>query len=151
MLVGDAYNPSTVKISPDTSLSDAAKLFSETRASDIMVVDGDGSLVGVASEGDLIRAVIPDQHEIVESDLPLLAGFEMMEEKGREIRGLTVEDIMIPEPVTVTEEDALIKAAQIMIAKTIRRLPVVKDGKLIGNLSRADICKAVLDEGLDEL
>ena len=150
MLVGDAYNPNTIKISLNATLGDAAELFSRTRASDIMVVDEEGCLLGVASEGDLMRAVVPDQQEIIESDLPLLAGFEMMEEKGREVRELKVGDIMIPEPVTVTEEDALIKAAQIMVARMIRRLPVVRDGKLVGSLSRADICKAVLDEGLDE-
>lgn len=151
MLVGDAYNPDTIKIAVNAGLGDAAELFSRTRASDIMVVDEEGYLVGVASEGDLIRAVMPDKDEIIESDLPLLTGFEIMEEKGREIRELTVKDIMVPKPITVTEGDALISAAQIMLTRMIRRLPVVKNGKLIGSLSRADVCKAVLDEDLEEL
>ncbi|MBU4178659.1 MAG: CBS domain-containing protein [Actinobacteria bacterium] len=151
MLVGDAYNPNTMKISMYASLSDITELLSRTGASDIMVVDKEGYLVGVASEGDLIRAVIPEPDEIVKSDLPLLTGFEIMEEKGREIRELMVKDIMVPTPITVTEEDALISAAQIMLTRMIRRLPVVKNGKLIGSLSRADVCKAVLGENLEEL
>lgn len=149
MLVGDAYNPNTVKIAVTADLGEASELFSKTRISDVMVVDEEGYLVGVVSEGDLMRAVMPDRDEIIESDLPLLTGFEIMEEKGQEIREITVEDIMIPMPITVVEEDALIKAAQIMLAKMIRRLPVVKDGRLIGCLSRADICRAVLDEGIE--
>ena len=73
-----------------------------------MVVDKEDHLVGVASEGNLIRSVIPEPAEIVNSDLPLLTGFEIMEEKGREVRKLTVEDIMVPKPITVTEEDPLL-------------------------------------------
>lgn len=151
MLVRDAYNSNTVKIKAGSTLQDVAELFAETRASDIMVVGNDDVLVGVASEGDLVREVLPGHDEILDSDLPLLAGFEMMEEKGQKLRNIKVEDIMVADPLTVREEDALIKAAQIMMSKMIRRLPVVRQGKLVGSLSRADICRAVLAENIDEL
>lgn len=146
MQVAEAYNPKMIKIKCGASLKEVAELLVETRASDIMVVDEDGMLMGVASEGDLIRAVIPKTEEIISSDVPLLAGLEMIEEKGREVSRLKVEDIMIESPIAITEEDPLIKAAQIMLSKMIRRLPVVKEGRLIGSISRADICNAVLSE-----
>lgn len=150
MRVADAYNPRPIKIRSDSSLREAAELLAKTQVSDIMVVDSGEMLVGVLSEGDLIRAVIPEQGEVIESDMPLLAGFELMEEKGKEIREVKVADIMVPQPEAVTVEDPILKAAQLMISMMTGRLPVLEDGRLVGSLSRADVCRAVLAEEPEE-
>lgn len=149
MRVADAYNERTAKIMSDATLQDAAELLATTVSSDLMVVDWDDNLVGVLSEGDLIRAVMPSQAEVLQGDVPLLSSLELMAEKGSDIRDLRVQDIMVNDPITVSPEDPLLKAAQIMTSKMIRRLPVVDEGKLVGSLSRADICLQVLREQSD--
>lgn len=146
MRVADAFNEKTAKIGSDATLRDAAELLADTRSSDLMVVDEDETLLGVVSEGDLVRAVMPSRDEILEGDVPLLLSLDLIEEKGSSIKDLSVVDIMIEEPITVSPEDPLLKAARIMTSKMLRRLPVVDGGRLIGSLSRADICLHVMGE-----
>lgn len=146
MRVIDVLNEKTAKIKGDASLREAAELLATTLSSDLMVVDENDLLLGVLSEGDLVRAVMPTEEEVLEGDFPLLQSLELIEEKGVNVGRLSVKDVMIEAPVTVSPEDPLLKAAQIMTSKMIRRLPVVDDGKLVGSLSRADICLHVLKE-----
>jgi CBS domain-containing protein len=146
MRVADAFNERTAKIRSSATLREAAELLATTQSSDLMVVDDNDNLLGVASEGDLVRAIIPSREEVLEGDLPLLSSLELIGERGSSIKDLSVSDIMITEPITVSLEDPLLKAAQIMAAKMLRRLPVVDDGKLVGSISRADICHHVLRE-----
>jgi len=146
MRVADVYDRKPIKVKSDASLREAAELMASTHASDLMVVDEKGALVGMVSEGDLLRAVIPERGDVIDSDVPLLAGLEMMEAKGREVRDLKVADIMDSTPDTVSIEDPLLKAAQMMMFRMIRRLPVMSEGRLVGSLSRSELCRAVLAE-----
>lgn len=149
MRVADAYSEKTAKARANATLREAAELLSDTRSSDLMVVADDETLLGVVSEGDLIRAVMPSREEVLSDEVPLLQILDLIEEKRSSIKDICVTDIMTENPITVTPEDPLLKAAQIMTSKMIHRLPVVVGGKLIGSLSRADICLHVMREHTD--
>lgn len=95
-----------------------------------MVIDTEGNFVGVASEGDLIRAVMPDLDEVVAAGGSLTVVFRIF--------------LSITNPITVHPSDELLKAATVMTTKMIRRLPVVANGKFLGTVSRADICWVLL-------
>ncbi|MBU1672004.1 MAG: CBS domain-containing protein [Actinobacteria bacterium] len=149
MRVADAFNEKVAKLASAATLCDAAELLSATQSSELMVVDGDDNLLGVVSEGDLVRAVMPSRDEVLEGDLPLLSSLELIAEKGSSIKDRRVTEIMITDPITMSPEDPLLKAAQIMDSRKIRRLPVVDAGRLVGTLSRADICLHVIREQAD--
>ena len=67
MLIREIMNHNSITIPHDSSLKDAAKIVSETQSSDLMVVSDDGDFIGVLSEGDLIRVVLPKFDEIMKS------------------------------------------------------------------------------------
>ena len=70
------------------------------------------------------------------------SGF-LFSEKSSKLAGDSIDDHMIKDAVTLSPDKPLIKAATTMSLKKMRRLSVVKDGKLVGIISRGDICKAM--------
>ena len=144
MKIKDVMNPSFAKIDPGATLREAARQFSTTQASDLMVVDGSGAFAGVLSEGDLIRAALPRYEEILRDGGSMSDALEMFVDRGRELADEPILPHVIKDAITVSPDDPLLKAASTMANKQIRRLPVVGGGKLLGTVSRADICRAVL-------
>ena len=135
---------SPVQIGPDSSLRDAAEILAASEASDLMVATHDGMLVGVLSEGDLIRAVLPDVDEILGAGGSLHDALRAFVEKGASLAGRQITPYLITEPIVLRPEDHIAEAATILIDRMIRRLPVVESGRLVGTISRSDVCRAVL-------
>jgi CBS domain-containing protein len=100
--------------------------------------------VGVLSEGDILRAALPDFDEIVEEGGTLLDAYQVFLRKGRALSEKPIAPLIIREPITLNPDDHVAKAAAVLIGKQIRRLPVVRDGRLLGTVSRANICEAVV-------
>lgn len=144
MKIGDVMNPRAVRILKDATLKEAAKLVSESQVSDLMVVDDQGKFAGVLSEGDIIRAALPGYDELMRDGTSLGGAWKVFLEKGKEIRDSKIERLVIKSPVTFSSGEELLKAASTMINKQIRVLPVVDDGRLVGTISRGDLCLAVL-------
>jgi CBS domain-containing protein len=144
MKISDVMSATYARIAPGASLRDAAREFSATMASDLMVVDPNGSFMGVLSEGDLIRAALPRYEEILRDGGSLSDAFEMFIDRGQELALKPIDPHVIKDALTVSPDDPLLKAASTMTMKQIRRLPVVRGGQLLGTISRADICRAVL-------
>ena len=129
---------------PDARLSEAAHLLASTEASDIMVADDEGILVGVLSEGDIIRAVLPDVEEIRSAGGSVHDALRAFERKASTLAGATITRLVITNPLTIAPDDHLAAVAAVMIANQIRRLPVVEDGRLVGTVSRSDVCRVLL-------
>jgi CBS domain-containing protein len=132
------------RIAPSTNMQLAAELLVLTQASDLAVVDAEGRFIGVLSEGDLLRAVMPDFEELVARGGSLREAFEVFLKAGRHIADQPIERLVIRESIVVAPSDDLLKAATVMASMQIRRLPVVEDQKLVGSVARADICWALL-------
>lgn len=143
MKIGDVMNTRAVRIDAGATFAEAARLVSESQVSDLMVVDGDGRFVGVLSEGDLIRATLPGYDELLRDGPSLGGAWKVFLEKGQELAGAPIEKIAIAAPITFRSTEDLIKAASTMINKQIRVLPVVDEGKLVGTISRGDLCHAI--------
>lgn len=135
-------NPVTVR--PETPIGDAVSLFVEKRISGLPVLDPADRLVGILTEGDLLRRVEtgterePHWLEILFS-YPRLAG-EYVHTHGR-----TVADVMTRNVASVTAETPLPVIVRLMEDRHIRRVPVLDrpDGALIGIISRADLVRAL--------
>lgn len=134
----------TARIRPDSHLHHAAEIVALSGASDLMVVDYDGSFMGVLSEGDILRAALPDIDEILGQGGSLDDAFRVFLQKGTALSERPIMPLVIQDPIVLGPEDHVAQATVILVDKMIRRLPVVENGKLVGTVSRADVCRAVV-------
>jgi CBS domain-containing protein len=142
---GDLMTRDVVAVHPDTPLLDAVKLMATRKISGVPVVDDDGTIVGMMSEGDLVR-----WHEgYTERQarwLDMLAdGFELAPAflEGIREQKRKVKNVMTRGAVTVTEEMPAREVAHLMYEKNIKRVPVLRDGKLVGIVARSDLVRAL--------
>jgi CBS domain-containing protein len=148
MRIGDIMDRRAARISIDAPLSLAAELLVLSRASDLVVVDENGHYVGVLAEGDLLRTIMPDFEGLMESGASLQQAYAIFLQSGREYADQPIRRLVIKKSITVAPDDELLKAATVMVTKQIRRLAVVDGERLVGTVSRADICWALLSEGV---
>lgn len=145
LLICHIVNKNSFTIDIQETIGNAALLITRSQASDIMVIDKEKNFIGVLSEGDLIRAVIPNFNELVNSaDGTLAKAYDIFLQSGKKIANQSIEKFVIRDAITLSLNDELLKAAVVMVSKQIRRLPVVSKNKFIGTVSRADICQAIL-------
>jgi CBS domain-containing protein len=144
MRVSDVMNIKVAVISVDATMRLAAELLTLTQAADLIVVDAERNFLGVVSEGDLIRALLPDFNEVVKAGGSLDAATQMFLDNGRNLEHESIKRLIIFNPITVTPDEDLLKVSTVMMEKMIRRLPVVERGRFVGSISRADICWALL-------
>jgi CBS domain-containing protein len=142
---GDLMTRDVAVVHPETSLLEAVKLMAHRRISGMPVVDGAGAIVGVISEGDLVR-----WHEgYTERQarwLDMLAeGFDLAAAflAGIQEQHRKVKSVMSSNVTTVTEEMPARDVASLMCAKNIKRVPVVRDGRLVGIVARSDLIRAL--------
>jgi len=132
-----------ITVGPDSSIVDAAKLMLEHHISGLPVLDKSGKLVGIVSEGDFLRRSEIGTQRRRPSWLQFFVG------PGREAKefvhqsGRKVEEIMVREPVTVTEDTQLEELVSLMEKHDIKRLPVMRDDQLVGIVTRANLLQAV--------
>lgn len=144
MYVKGIMDTHMARIREDSNLHVAAEIVALSGVSDLMVVTDNGSFVGVLSEGDILRAALPDIDEIVEEGGTLESAYQVFLRRGADLSNRPIAPLIIREPITLQPEDHVAKATAILISKQIRLLPVVKDGRLLGTVSRANICEAVV-------
>ena len=144
MQVQDIMSFNAVRILTGSTMAEAAELAAISNASGLFVVDGENNFIGVLSEGDMMKATLPEMSEVMDGGGDLRDAYDIFSEKGRKLGPEPIDAHLISDPVTLKPEDPLLKAATTMAVNKMRRLPVVKNGKLVGTVSRGDICKAVL-------
>jgi CBS domain-containing protein len=148
MQVREIMDAKVARIGVSTTFQEAADLLVLTHASDLIVVDPDGGFVGVVSEGDLLRALIPDYQEVAAGGGSMQDAHRIFAEHGRDLAAQPITRLVIRHPITVSPDDELLAVAAIMIEKMIRRLPVVDGQRFLGTIARADIAWAVLSKGI---
>jgi CBS domain-containing protein len=144
LLVKDVMTPRPVRIRYNTNLHQAAETVAMSGMSDLMVVDENNNFVGVVSEGDILRKALPDIDEVLVEGGSLDTAFGIFINKGRNLAQLPLAPLIIHDPIVVDPDDHVAKATVVLIQKQIRLLPVVRDGQLVGTISRSDICRAVV-------
>jgi CBS domain-containing protein len=144
VLIRDIMNINATRVRAGSTIRAAVDVLASTSASDLAVIDDDGRLLGVLSEGDLVRAVLPKMSDLIDRGLTMQDSYDVFEEKGHELADQAIESLVIHNPIVLSPQDNVQKAAALMSSQNIRRLPVVEHGKLVGTVSRADICRAVV-------
>jgi CBS domain-containing protein len=152
MQAKDIMTHQVIMASPDSTLKEIASLFAKHSISAVPVCDSSGKIIGIVSERDLLR---PFEKTIAQrrdwwisvlaegTDLaPQFAAFI-----GRDQHRAT---LLMTAPVeTVTEDTELAELAEIMSRKDIKRLPVVREDRVVGIVSRADLVRAIARSNLD--
>ncbi len=132
-----------ISVGTETSILDAARLMVDHHISGLPVVDAAGRLVGIVSESDFLRrSEIGTQRRRAPWLRFLLGSGEAADDFVHE-RGRKVGEIMSYDPVTVAEETPLPDLVELMEKKRIKRLPVLRDGQLVGIVTRSDLLRAV--------
>jgi CBS domain-containing protein len=144
MTVDAAMTPHPVCVRRHAAMHEAAEIVAFSQATELMVVDDDGTFVGVLSALDILRAAMPDVDEIVAEGGSVETAMDLFVSRGHTLAASPIEPVVLTEPITVRPGDHLGVAVTVMIDQRIRLLPVVDDGRLVGTISRADACRAVL-------
>jgi CBS domain-containing protein len=132
-----------ITVTPDTTIVDAANTMLQRHISGLPVLDGTGKLVGIVSEGDFIRrSEIGTQRNRGQWLKFILGPGKAATDFVRE-RGVKVGEIMTRQPLTITEDAALEEVVQLMEKNNVKRLPVMRGGRLVGIVSRANLLQAV--------
>lgn len=128
-------------LGPESTVEEAIRLFAEARVSGVPVV-GDGRIVGIITEGDLIfqdaEIKAPGFLDILGGIIPL-GDTEEYRREALKSAGVTVGEVMTEDVITVTPEATLVEAATIMADKRKKILPVVEGDRLAGIIARIDI------------
>jgi CBS domain-containing protein len=143
MKTGWIMTRQVVSVGPDASILDAARLMFQNNISGLPVVDANGSLVGIVSEGDFLRRTEIGTERKRSRWLEVFARSGQLAEEYARSHGRRIEDIMTPDPATVTEDTPLDEAVELMERRRIKRLPVVRGRQVVGMLSRADLMHAL--------
>ena len=141
----DVMTPNVITVDPDTSVQSLAALLSERGVSGAPVVDAGGTMIGIVSEGDLLhRSELGTERRDQRRHSWWLEHFASgLARDYVKSHGRTVKDIMTRDVVTVTEETDLAEVATLLETHRIKRVPVVREGKIVGIVSRSNLVRAL--------
>jgi CBS domain-containing protein len=126
-----------------------AQLLLRHRISAVPVIEADGKLVGIVSEGDLMRRAEAGTEPQRSWWLNMLARPETVASDYVRSHASLVKDVMTTKVVTVGEDEPVSHIAALLEEERIKRVPVCKDGRLIGIVSRADLLHGIATARLD--
>ena len=105
---------------PDIKIRKAAEIMTQFRIGSLVIVSGSGSVKGILTERDIMKNVVAT---------------------GRSGDDVTAEEIMTTDLVTISQEDSLEDAADLMTEHQVKKLPVIEDNKLVGIITASDLVK----------
>jgi CBS domain-containing protein len=132
-----------ITVAPETTIIEAARLMLENHVSGLPVVDAEGTLVGIVSEGDFLRRSEIETPRKRGRLLKFLFGWAAGADDYVHEHGRKISEIMTPSPRTVGEQATLQDIVTLMERNNIKRVPVVRGEKLIGIVSRSNLLGAV--------
>jgi CBS domain-containing protein len=142
MNAADIMTPDVITVRPDTPLEQVVAIMLENRISGVPVMEDD-YIAGIVTEGDLLRRVElgSEPHrshllELVTRATPLAA--EYVRSHGRKAAEVMTENV-----ITVEDTTPIAEVARLLEARRIKRVPVLRDGKLVGIVSRANLLRAL--------
>jgi CBS domain-containing protein len=146
MRAADIMTTSLLTLAPDLPVATAARMLAERGVSGAPVLDRDGKLIGILTEGDLIRRLAAVTEKPRSWFLGLFGSAAAQADHYARSHGRFVRDVMTTAVETVGEETPVEQVAALLEKHNIRRLPVVdREGRLVGIVSRADLLKVSLE------
>jgi CBS domain-containing protein len=130
-------------VRPETDFADAVKLLAEQDVSALPVVDADNNLVGILSEADLVHRIEIGTEKHRPWWLEAVTAASTLAREFAKSHGEKVGEIMTTDVVSVGEDMPLSEIASLLERKRIKRVPVTRDGKLVGVVSQSNLIQAL--------
>jgi CBS-domain-containing membrane protein len=143
MLAADVMTNEVITAGEDASVQEAAKLMVEHRISAVPVVDRDRRVVGMVSEGDLLHRAETGTERRRSWWLDLAASTNRLAGEYVKSHSGSVKDVMTRDVISVTEETPVADISILLETNRIKRVPVLRDGRLVGIVSRANLVRAL--------
>ncbi|HEX4557065.1 MAG TPA: CBS domain-containing protein [Xanthobacteraceae bacterium] len=150
MQVKDVMSRQIVSIGPEAPVLDAVQLMLQHRISGLPVIDASGNLQGVVTEGDFLRRAETGTQRKRARWIEFLMGPGRLASEYVRVSGGKVGEVMTPEVHTVTEDAPLEDAVHLMERHRVKRLPVMRDGKVVGIVTRSNLMRALTHFALAE-
>ena len=142
MNAADIMTPDVIVARPETPLMELVDLMLTNRISGVPVVDN-GILVGIVSEGDLLRRAETGTEKRRSQLLELVSSTAANAADYVRTHGRRTREVMTADVIAVTPETPMGEIADILETRRIKRVPVVRDGKLLGIVTRANLLRAL--------
>jgi CBS domain-containing protein len=155
MKIEDVMQKDVIKFNELDKIVDVAQSFRENKISGAPVVNKENKIIGVISEGDIMRLleihspkinlILPAPLDLIE--LPIRMKYELDEiaEDMQRAGSIVIDQIMTKKVVSIGSNASISDAAELMDTHKVKRLPVVNDeGKLVGIVTRGDIIGAMV-------
>jgi CBS domain-containing protein len=143
MLVRDAMTREVATVPPDMAVEEVARFLLERHISAAPVLDEQGRIMGIISEGDLIRRPEIGAQRQRSWWLALISSPQDLAGEYVKTHGHRASDVMTQNVISVGEDTPLGEVAGLLEKYRVKRVPVVRDGRLVGIISRADILRVL--------
>lgn len=145
---GSIMTTPAITVEPHTNLADIAKLLAEKHISGIPVCSSDGTLLGMVSEDDILKPLRESVRQRRDWWLGMIAEGETISDHLLDALrpdNRTAEDIMVRHVITADENETLPRLAELIVRYRIKRVPVLRDGQVVGVVSRSDLIRALAE------
>ena len=143
MKAADVMVTNVISVTPDVLVQDVAYILLSNRISAVPIVDDEGELLGIVSEGDLMRRAETGTGRHRPWWLAMLTGRDIRALDYAKEHSRRITDVMTSKVVTATPDTPLRDIATLLEKNGIKRVPIVKDGKMVGIVSRANLLQAL--------
>jgi len=143
MKAKDVMTSSVISVEPEVPVLQAVRIMLQRRVSGLPVIDREGRLVGIVTEGDFLRRAETGTQRRRPRWLEFLAGPGRLAQDYARANARKVSEVMTPDPITVDEEASLEDIVRLMEKRQIKRIPVVRGTNIVGIVSRANLLHAL--------
>ena len=141
MKARDIMTRDVATVRPETSVRDIAALMMEKHISGVPVVDDDGTIVGIVSEGDLLHRTEVGTERKHKWWFRVFADSDAAAREYAKAHGRAAHDVMSRYVISVRDDAEVRDVADILDKQRIKRVPVVRDGRLVRTISRRDLVR----------
>ena len=138
LLVRDVLAGPVVSVGPDVSLVEAARIMITNHVAVLPVVSEGREVLGAVSHGEVLRHLLPQQVRKLSGEYPAAGRKSRATPAPRDV---VVRDVMDRSVLCLADDQPLTDAAALMVSKKLERVPVVRDGALVGVLTREHIVR----------
>ena len=144
LTVRDVMTPHAITVGPDRTLGEVARLMVERDIRAMPVVDDGGSLIGMVTHRELLRYLIPDFVQRTKSGEFRAPTRSQLQRGSADPRLIPVREAMARSVLCLAEDQTLSDVANLMSSKDVDRFPVVRQGVVVGFLTRADLIRRLI-------